>query len=55
MENYQNTTPCRNPELPLRTFRTVGCGYEMFSDAWSSAQHVFSVTDWEDSPAEVTP
>ena len=51
VENYQTTEVRQRPPAPFRTYGTVGCGYELVSEAWPGATHVFSVNDWADGSA----
>jgi len=54
VENYQQAPGHVGQGEAFKSYGTVGCGYELCTDAWSGAAHVFSVTDWEGSTAEHT-
>ena len=52
VENYQSAPGGEATRIPFGTFGTVGCGYELCSDAWPAARHVFSVNDWKGTSSE---
>jgi len=52
VENYQQAPGPAGQGMAFASYGTVGCGYELCTDAWTGATHIFSVTDWEGSTAK---